>query len=490
MRQYARLTSNGGFVAQLVHCQHCKRHFKRIETACPFCGTSADQATVKVAYAPAGASRSRVFAARASLFVSAVFVACTDGSGQSAHTSGGTPTTDAPNGSVDATSSADESEHTNATGVTSGPHSADVDGQSSAEGNGQSSTDATADVSATTDSPTPGSACPGFPETPHPTAHGVCDTSADCASGEQCSPTPVYITNDHVPNCVADPCVCNPSLRCDATTCDGVCVPDGTACGGYCSPDCTPENCTGTNECVDNRCVSKPCDADGGPVCGDGYRCEPGNENGGTVGCVQIPCDEDGALACPSSYKCDPSNALPNANGCVVKQCDEPDALECPQHWDCRPGDPKANEIGCVQLSCDEPNGPTCVDGYGCRPEAENAITAGTYLGCSLLRCDEAAATPCLDGYECSPVSAKADAAGCIPSLCNAGWTCSPWQQCDPAQSDADLHGCGVQECTTDANCGCGFCTNGVCVPQQSYCFVPEIVATPYGSVWPDDEWV
>src|SRR5690606_15104940 len=66
-------------MSQLVYCTSCSRHFKGVEVACPFCGVPAREAQLKARIAPRGASRSKVYVASASMLVSAVFVACTDG---------------------------------------------------------------------------------------------------------------------------------------------------------------------------------------------------------------------------------------------------------------------------------------------------------------------------------------------------------------------------------------------------------------------------
>lgn len=440
-------------LSSLVHCKHCSRHFKRVEVACPFCGAVAADAGDVAVRSPSGASRSRVYAASAGLLVSAVFVACTEGSSSPAAATGDASSTGA-GATTDETAGQSTAGNPDET-TTATPSVADTSGAETR--NAATLGDATSEVvgSSGSDVLGGGEACPGF--TVRTEGGARCDEQAPCAEGLVCSNGPVYIADrGGVPNCVADPCQCNPDIRCDATNCDGQCVDNGTSCG-TCVPNCSPDNCSDTFECVDNRCVAKPCDAEGGTVCGDGQRCEPSSVANGSTGCVFILCDQPEALECGETHRCDPEDAAANPMGCVQKKCDEEGGPACQEYTACRPGDAEANIFGCAPLRCDEAGGPACGEGYDCAPEADNAIGAG-----------------------------------CAPTSCDAGWSCAPWKKCDPSSSDgsADIHGCADQSCTEDSDCECGFCVNSACSPEPYTCWVPEIVATPYGCVWPDDEWV
>jgi hypothetical protein len=74
--------------------------------------------------------------------------------------------------------------------------------------------------------------------------------------------------------------------------------------------------------------------------------------------------------------------------------------------------------------------------------------------GCAVVHCGPD--VPCKDGYDCTTTGAG--------------------------------DGCVQRACARDADCTCGYCVNGRCEPTLGYCY--EIIATPYGCVWPDEELV
>lgn len=476
VRHYVRFTPLGEvLVTQLVHCPHCSRHFKRAEPVCPFCGAPAADATFSVRSVTLGASRSRVYVAGATVLVSAVFTACTDGGRSSiadgrVGDTGETNATGTPSHEAKSTESGSEHATTGSTNPNSDDSTADADSTAS-------------------ETLVPGEVCPGF--TLRTQGGARCDQLDQCPSGLVCSNGPVYTTSA-IPNCVVNPCACNPVLLCNPATCAGSCVSDGTPCGQTCVPPCSPETCTGSYECVDEVCVPKPCDGDGGGVCAMGYRCDPSSANATEAGCVVIPCNEPDGLECAEAYRCAPDEPGANAQGCVYKQCDEEDGPTCLTNMVCRPDDETAWNDGCAYPSCDEDAATPCPEYHACRPEAENAVSNGQARGCSALRCDEAGGRPCATGSHCAPDAEKADALGCVITRCDEGFACDPWKRCDPMAigAGADSRGCIVQRCSEDADCACGFCVNLQCSPEPYTCWAPEIVATPYGCVWPDDEWV
>jgi hypothetical protein len=52
----------------------------------------------------------------------------------------------------------------------------------------------------------------------------------------------------------------------------------------------------------------------------------------------------------------------------------------------------------------------------------------------------------------------------------------------------APANGCVTRPCTTDGECDCGYCVNSACRPTLGFCY--EMLAMPYGCVWPDEELV
>jgi hypothetical protein len=121
----------------------------------------------------------------------------------------------------------------------------------------------------------------------------------------------------------------------------------------------------------------------------------------------------------------------------------------------------------CTDGSCAETR--SCIDGQ-----------------CVLKRCDEPGAAPCAAGFECNPSASGASAQGCVQVHCSSGMAaCADGYDC---VATAPGDGCVHRACSTDADCECGYCVNAHCEPTLGFCY--EIVAMPYGCVWPDEELV
>lgn len=139
----------------------------------------------------------------------------------------------------------------------------------------------------------------------------------------------------------------------------------------------------------------------------------------------------------------------------------------------------------CVQYS-------TCGDS-GCMPECTEATCSGESHcvdgQCVVKDCELDGAAPCPDGYECDP-DATSYSRHCVPPSCEDGnIECDPWKDCDASGSGADINGCAVVSCTSDGDCGCGYCVNSRCEPTLGNCYEQQ-PAMPYGCVWPDEELV
>jgi len=299
-----------------------------------------------------------------------------------------------------------------------------------------------------------GMACPGYDEA-DPTLT-PCSSTADCGAGEECSLAPIFIDVGGGPP-PYDPCAYQDALPCDATTWDGVCAMGQCGweeCAAACEDWC---NLT-TSECIDNACQPKRCDMEGALECGTDFRCAPDEDNADARGCARVKCDE--------------------ANG-----------PECSQGATCRPDDELANVVGCAPMVCDEPGAAQCPEFYACRPNDENASSGVGTRGCAPIPCDQPGGYECGENWSCLPDHPSATVVGCTVTPCDMGWQCDPWRQCN-LEPASDGHGCADIPCTADADCPCGFCFDGRCAPEQPTCVVPEIIANPYGCVWPDDEFV
>ena len=104
---------------------------------------------------------------------------------------------------------------------------------------------------------------------------------------------------------------------------------------------------------------------------------------------------------------------------------------------------------------------------------------------CTPRRCDAAGAAPCDPGFVCNPTDPTASALGCVPEHCTSGADCEAGYDCSPS---APGTGCVHRPCTVDAECACGYCVNAYCEATLGFCY--QIIAMPYGCVWPDEELV
>lgn len=532
-------------MARLVLCQHCSRFFRDQEPACPFCTTVPLARTARRSFAlPAGASRSQVYAAKLAVLASVTqFYACTDStsSAQTTERDEVEETSDAsadhsPNGAADDDAQPADDDVSSPGGPGRGdddsedpgreggddvgadddarPNGGDGGGTVTANGGtpaGGAGSQMTANggdgmggSSATGGSATGGSATGGSATGGSATGHGGngttaagetcpgymeqaidgpgCRSQADCESGRVCSASPVYEYAE------GNPCRFG-WYDCDPATCDGVCEPEPFGCGSVCATVCSADNCSGEFECVDDQCLLRHCDQEGARACSAGYACQPDDPTANAQGCVYLRCDQPGANACAEHYRCDPDEG-DAVTGCVHLRCDEEGGFECQGVLGCKPEAALADVWGCAPLECDEPGGPSCPEGLACRPDDPKALSNAGAAGCAYVQCDEPGGPDCGVDGSCSPSAANASAQGCIPTPCDAGYSCAPFRKCDLDDPASDSHGCAPWACTTDSDCGCGFCFNEVCVPVEPVCQIPELVATPYGCVWPDDEFV
>lgn len=120
-----------------------------------------------------------------------------------------------------------------------------------------------------------------------------------------------------------------------------------------------------------------------------------------------------------------------------------------------------------------------------CDPAVCNGTSACVNGLCTPKRCDEAGAAPCQAGFECKPTDPTASTLGCVPIHCTTASDCDPGYDCSAA---ATGKGCVHRPCTIDTECDCGYCVNAYCEATLGFCY--QIVATPYGCVWPDEELV
>jgi hypothetical protein len=127
--------------------------------------------------------------------------------------------------------------------------------------------------------------------------------------------------------------------------------------------------------------------------------------------------------------------------------------------------------------------------GHTCIPECDPATCTGTNTCsnglCVAKACDVPGAAACEPGTVCDPGASGATTTGCAPVHCSDTDPCEKNQDCVAAQTG---RGCVTRPCTTDSECDCGYCVNSQCQATLGFCY--QIVATPYGCVWPDEELV
>jgi len=146
----------------------------------------------------------------------------------------------------------------------------------------------------------------------------------------------------------------------------------------------------------------------------------------------------------------------------------------------------------CPELGCGD--GQVCVQ-ETCGSRCAAACTATSCAAgsecvdgqCQPLSCAETQ-VPCPDGYECD-FDATGPGNHCVAVSCDSGdWECEPWQEC-AQRAGLDVHGCTPLQCADDSDCGtCGYCVNQRCAPQLGICH--QLIAMPYGCVWPDEELI
>jgi hypothetical protein len=126
---------------------------------------------------------------------------------------------------------------------------------------------------------------------------------------------------------------------------------------------------------------------------------------------------------------------------------------------------------------------------HTCIPECDPATCTGTSMCsnglCVAKTCDMSGAAACEPGYVCDPSAQGASAIGCVAVHCSDTDPCDKNQDCVATQPG---RGCTTRACTTDSECDCGYCVNSQCQATLGFCY--QIVATPYGCVWPDEELV
>jgi hypothetical protein len=145
------------------------------------------------------------------------------------------------------------------------------------------------------------------------------------------------------------------------------------------------------------------------------------------------------------------------------------------------------------QVDADCPNSGACLTdmcgGHTCAPACDSSVCTGTDEcidnRCTPKVCDQPGAATCPAGTECAPTSPTASPMGCAAVHCSSGAACPANFDC---VATAPGNGCVPRTCSADLECDCGYCVNTRCAATRGFCY--EIVAMPYGCVWPYEEVV
>ena len=129
--------------------------------------------------------------------------------------------------------------------------------------------------------------------------------------------------------------------------------------------------------------------------------------------------------------------------------------------------------VDCNYRLCSTPCTTSCPAGATC-----------TNQHCVPTPCDSPGGA-CPEGSICKPNDPSADEHGCFVPHCGKASDCKPNYDCVASAAGS---GCVQHPCKVDGDCACGYCVNALCEPTLGFCY--EMIAMPYGCVWPDEELV
>jgi hypothetical protein len=192
--------------------------------------------------------------------------------------------------------------------------------------------------------------------------------------------------------------------------------------------------------------------------------CEDTSESAPVPACRSVSdCGGTPVKCCPAG-----SNCWPGA--CPLPPTNCPTSFECTTDADCAPNGTCVRTVeGCPQCEhreCVYPP-PACTQSPdNCGPIARCQADGS----CAPLLCDDG--YECPEGSRCKVDSARANEHGCEKIPCDDGWSCEENTRCT-APEDPASHGCAPLTCSSDADCDCGFCVNGLCQSNLGMCSYP-----------------
>lgn len=176
---------------------------------------------------------------------------------------------------------------------------------------------------------------------------------------------------------------------------------------------------------------------------------------GGVLTIVSSECPDAGLDATIDAPICAPPFASGDCRG----------TSDCTSAMTCRaPGEPPACGT-CV------PPIATCVTSADCTaPDVCVFFTPPCSCGGPASECRPSCVTAGCPADE----MCDGETGACVPRSCTSGYTCPSHTTCMESKSQ-DEHGCVRDNCSTDADCGCGACVEGLCYDDFGTCeFLPD----------------
>jgi hypothetical protein len=303
-----------------------------------------------------------------------------------------------------------------------------------------------------------------------------CAVNADCATGFKCDTAtktcvsagdagaPCTSTSDCKPasglTCVDNTCCtsasCSGGKKCNIAGAAGTCkLPYGTACTAATAADCPGGNCA-DGVCCDTACTEQCAQCNlAGALNG---HCSP-VPAGGTPAAGKPACSGTGACAA----RCDGTNVAtcgpfaPPSTTCAAAACTAGTATPtryCDGVGACAPAtDKPCLAYTCGATDCKSTCATTadCATGYACK--AGVCVTTGE-LG---TLCDDG--SQCKSGF-CVLGGAPGTSVCCSVASCADGTFCADNTTASTAGTCVKPNGAA---CSTKADCGSGFCVDGVC---------------------------
>jgi len=152
---------------------------------------------------------------------------------------------------------------------------------------------------------------------------------------------------------------------------------------------------------------------------------------------------------------------------------------------DCRSSADCGDGLGCSGAGdpqvCGIAPREACATDLDCSPT--NDRCHAIFDSCSFDGIGSECRAACTADLDCGGAGVfRCDAGACIAITCDQGFSCGAREVCDVTRITSNTpiydrhHGCFAVTCSTDAECGDGFCVNGSCQDALGTCVEPMLV--------------